>query len=104
MTRYYRVHLCANYSITVWHNFAKLFYRVVLALVKCQDNAVTLILLMVTILWLVWLQNAVRHNLSLHKCFRRVENSKGAVWTVDDSEYFSRRLQMRSVTQRAGME
>ena len=44
------------------------------------------------------MQNAVRHNLSLHKCFRRVENSKGAVWTVDDYEYFSRRLQIGSVT------
>ena len=44
------------------------------------------------------LQNAVRHNLSLHKCFRRVENSKGAVWTVDDYEYFSRRLQIGFVT------
>lgn len=30
-------------------------------------------------------QNAVRHNLSLHKCFTRVENVKGAVWTVDDN-------------------
>ena len=36
-------------------------------------------------------QNAVRHNLSLHKCFMRVENVKGAVWTVDDDEYFKRR-------------
>lgn len=36
----------------------------------------------------------MRHNLSLHKCFRRVENSKGAVWTVDDYEYFCRRLQV----------
>jgi hypothetical protein len=38
-------------------------------------------------------QNAVRHNLSLHKCFGRVENVKGAVWTVDDSEYHKRRSQ-----------
>ena len=37
------------------------------------------------------LQNAVRHNLSLHKCFMRVENVKGAVWTVDDEEYYKRR-------------
>lgn len=37
------------------------------------------------------LQNAVRHNLSLHKCFMRVENVKGAVWTVDDDEYHRRR-------------
>ncbi|XP_066247520.1 uncharacterized protein [Euwallacea similis] len=29
-------------------------------------------------------KNAVRHNLSLHKCFMRVENVKGAVWTVDE--------------------
>ena len=36
-------------------------------------------------------KNAVRHNLSLHKCFARVENVKGAVWTVDDNEYFKRR-------------
>uniref|UniRef100_A0A8C0WWY9 Fork-head domain-containing protein n=1 Tax=Castor canadensis TaxID=51338 RepID=A0A8C0WWY9_CASCN len=26
-------------------------------------------------------QNAIRHNLSLHKCFVRVESEKGAVWT-----------------------
>lgn len=36
-------------------------------------------------------QNAVRHNLSLHKCFVRVENVKGAVWTVDEHEYQKRR-------------
>ncbi|XP_076806093.1 uncharacterized protein LOC143449679 isoform X3 [Clavelina lepadiformis] len=38
-------------------------------------------------------KNAVRHNLSLHKCFVRVENVKGAVWTVDESEYQKRRPQ-----------
>ena len=37
------------------------------------------------------IQNAVRHNLSLHKCFKRVENVKGAVWTVDDIEYHKKR-------------
>lgn len=31
-------------------------------------------------------KNAVRHNLSLHKCFARTENIKGAVWTICDSE------------------
>ncbi|XP_047018367.1 forkhead box protein P2 isoform X2 [Ictalurus punctatus] len=36
-------------------------------------------------------KNAVRHNLSLHKCFVRVENVKGAVWTVDEMEYQKRR-------------
>ncbi|KAL8178966.1 UNVERIFIED_CONTAM: Forkhead box protein P4 [Gekko kuhli] len=36
-------------------------------------------------------ENAVRHNLSLHKCFVRVENVKGAVWTVDELEYQKRR-------------
>lgn len=41
----------------------------------------------------VSLQNAVRHNLSLHKCFVRVENVKGAVWTVDEVEYQKRRSQ-----------
>lgn len=38
-------------------------------------------------------QNAVRHNLSLHKCFVRVENVKGAVWTVDEMEFQKRRPQ-----------
>lgn len=32
-------------------------------------------------------KNAVRHNLSLHKCFTRMENVKGAVWTVSDDMY-----------------
>ena len=38
-------------------------------------------------------QNAVRHNLSLHKCFVRLENVKGAVWTVDEIEFHRRRPQ-----------
>nr|AEQ67481.1 forkhead box P2 [Apteronotus leptorhynchus] len=38
-------------------------------------------------------KNAVRHNLSLHKCFVRAENVKGAVWTVDEMEYQKRRSQ-----------
>ncbi|XP_062403833.1 forkhead box protein P2-like [Sardina pilchardus] len=38
-------------------------------------------------------KNAVRHNLSLHKCFVRVENVKGAVWTVDEMEYQRRKAQ-----------
>ncbi|TNN67402.1 Forkhead box protein P2 [Liparis tanakae] len=38
-------------------------------------------------------QNAVRHNLSLHKCFVRVENARGAVWTVDEEEYQRRKSQ-----------
>uniref|UniRef100_A0A671KY08 Forkhead box protein P1-B-like n=1 Tax=Sinocyclocheilus anshuiensis TaxID=1608454 RepID=A0A671KY08_9TELE len=38
-------------------------------------------------------KNAVRHNLSLHKCFIRVENVKGAVWTVDELEFHKRRPQ-----------
>lgn len=38
-------------------------------------------------------KNAVRHNLSLHKCFIRVENVKGAVWTVDEMEFQKRRPQ-----------
>ncbi|KAJ7317450.1 hypothetical protein JRQ81_003612 [Phrynocephalus forsythii] len=38
-------------------------------------------------------KNAIRHNLSLHKCFVRVENVKGAVWTVDEFEYWKKRNQ-----------
>ncbi|ERE89606.1 forkhead box protein P4-like isoform 1 [Cricetulus griseus] len=36
-------------------------------------------------------KNAVRHNLSLHECFVKVETVKGAVWTVDEREYQKRR-------------
>ena len=45
-------------------------------------------------------QNAVRHNLSLHKCFMRVENVKGAVWTVDELEYHRRRPQRGAASSR----
>ncbi|XP_030641018.1 forkhead box protein P3 [Chanos chanos] len=38
-------------------------------------------------------KNAVRHNLSLHKCFVRVEGGKGAVWTVDEAEFQRRKGQ-----------
>lgn len=31
-------------------------------------------------------KNAVRHNLSLHKCFARMENIRGAVWTICENE------------------
>ncbi|KAE8737150.1 hypothetical protein FOCC_FOCC017389, partial [Frankliniella occidentalis] len=31
--------------------------------------------------------------MSLHKCFMRVENVKGAVWTVDEVEFYKRRPQ-----------
>ncbi|XP_053329309.1 forkhead box protein P3 [Spea bombifrons] len=36
-------------------------------------------------------KNAVRHNLSLHKCFVRVENIRGAVWMVDELEFQRKR-------------
>ncbi|XP_012721415.2 forkhead box protein P1-B isoform X1 [Fundulus heteroclitus] len=42
-------------------------------------------------------KNAVRHNLSLHKCFVRLENVKGAVWTVDEIEFHRRRPQKAAV-------
>ncbi|XP_030641038.1 forkhead box protein P3-like [Chanos chanos] len=38
-------------------------------------------------------KNAVRHNLSLHKCFVRVEGGKGSVWTVDEVEFLKRKGQ-----------
>ncbi|CAI5795938.1 box P3 [Podarcis lilfordi] len=41
-------------------------------------------------------KNAIRHNLSLHKCFVRVENVKGAVWTLDEFEYQKKRNQRYS--------
>ncbi|XP_056629319.1 forkhead box protein P3 isoform X5 [Triplophysa dalaica] len=38
-------------------------------------------------------KNAVRHNLSLHKCFVRMDGRKGAVWTVDEKEFQKRKGQ-----------
>uniref|UniRef100_A0A8B9RL16 Forkhead box P3a n=2 Tax=Astyanax mexicanus TaxID=7994 RepID=A0A8B9RL16_ASTMX len=38
-------------------------------------------------------KNAVRHNLSLHKCFVRVDGGKGSVWTVDEAEFLRRKGQ-----------
>ncbi|XP_057212840.1 forkhead box protein P3 [Triplophysa rosa] len=38
-------------------------------------------------------KNAVRHNLSLHKCFVRVDGRTGAVWTVDEKEFQKRKGQ-----------
>ena len=29
--------------------------------------------------------------MSIHKCFKRVEDVKGSVWTVDDEEYYKKR-------------
>jgi hypothetical protein len=36
-------------------------------------------------------QNAIRTNLSLHKCFVRFEDEFGSYWTVDDAEFLKRR-------------
>ncbi|KAL3311506.1 Forkhead box protein P2 [Cichlidogyrus casuarinus] len=36
-------------------------------------------------------KNAVRHNLSLHKCFKRVESLTGSAWIVDDPEFKRRK-------------
>ncbi|XP_051950764.1 forkhead box protein P3 [Xyrauchen texanus] len=38
-------------------------------------------------------KNAVRHNLSLHKCFVRVDGRTGAVWTVDEEKFQKRKGQ-----------
>ncbi|XP_062854462.1 forkhead box protein P3a [Trichomycterus rosablanca] len=38
-------------------------------------------------------KNAVRHNLSLHKCFVRVDGRKGSVWTVDEEEFLKKKGQ-----------
>lgn len=36
-------------------------------------------------------QNAIRTNLSLHKCFVRYEDDFGSYWMVDDAEFVRRR-------------
>ena len=36
-------------------------------------------------------QNAIRTNLSLHKCFVRYEDDFGSFWMVDDAEFIKRR-------------
>lgn len=48
---------------------------------------------MITFLYLGGLctQNAIRTNLSLHKCFVRYEDDFGSFWMVDDAEFVKRR-------------
>lgn len=46
------------------------------------------VLLPLHLCWLLHLfQGAIRTNLSLHKCFIRVEDEFGSFWTVDDEEF-----------------
>lgn len=40
---------------------------------------------------LLGVQNAIRTNLSLHKCFVRYEDDFGSFWMVDDAEFVKRR-------------
>ena len=37
------------------------------------------------------MKNAIRTNLSLHKCFVRYEDDFGSFWMVDDAEFIKRR-------------
>ena len=39
----------------------------------------------------ILVQNAIRTNLSLHKCFVRYEDDFGSFWMVDDAEFMKRR-------------
>ncbi|VDN97026.1 unnamed protein product [Rodentolepis nana] len=45
-------------------------------------------------------KNAIRHNLSLHKCFRRVETPGGSVWVFDESEWLQRKDNRQAVESR----
>lgn len=68
--------------------------KLLFKLVKCLIYSSTFPFALIVLFFLSHqLQNAVRHNLSLHKCFVRVENVKGAVWTVDELEFQKRRPQ-----------
>ena len=46
---------------------------------------------LLTYLLSFFLKNAIRTNLSLHKCFVRYEDDFGSFWTVDDCEFLKRR-------------
>ena len=41
----------------------------------------------------IFCKNALRHNLSIQTYFMRVENVRGATWTIDEVEYNRRRPQ-----------
>jgi len=40
-------------------------------------------------------KNAIRHNLSLHKYFKRIQTKKGSMWIVDEEEFLQRKLRKR---------
>jgi hypothetical protein len=47
--------------------------------------------LLLCLLTHIVVQNAIRTNLSLHKCFVRYEDDFGSFWMVDDAEFMKRR-------------
>jgi len=40
-------------------------------------------------------KNAIRHNLSLHKYFKRIQTKTGSMWIVDEEEFLQRKLRKR---------
>jgi len=49
-------------------------------------------------------KNAIRHNLSLHKYFKRIQTKKGSAWIVDEIEYMVRRKNTRNQKQNISEE
>ena len=65
---------------------ALIFTRVANVIFTCVANVISLAIYVFT-----HAQNAIRTNLSLHKCFVRYEDDFGSFWMVDDAEFMKRR-------------
>ena len=84
-----KICICITWHLHHWYflmlPFLSLYFPM-LTLYLCIFFSLLLFLLVNN-----WIQNAVRTNLSLHKCFIRYEDDFGSYWLVDDFEFVRRR-------------
>lgn len=75
-----------------WSTYSTFFSSSFYLLFSVEDSsAYGLWVSFFPLILLLGVQNAIRTNLSLHKCFVRYEDDFGSFWMVDDAEFVKRR-------------